>query len=82
GKYSIDTALPHRPQISVARVALGTGDTQISVPFGSFTAIDRAGGGYALLSCEWERVIKDDIKWTGGLTEGWNEHHFDAANTR
>jgi hypothetical protein len=82
GTYSIDTALPHRPQISVASITLGTGDTQTSVPFGSFTAIDRAGGGYALLSGEWELVTKDDIKWNGGLTEGWNERYFDAAKSR
>jgi hypothetical protein len=56
--------------------------TQTSVPFGSFTAIDRAGGGYALLSGEWEHVTKDDIKWNGELKEGWNERYFDAANTR
>lgn len=82
GTYSIDTPLPHRPQIAVANVTLGTGDTQTSVPFGSFTAIDRAGGGYALLSGAWEHVTKDNIKWTGVLKEGWNEWYFDAANTR
>jgi hypothetical protein len=82
GTYSIDTVLPHRPQISVANITLGKGDTETSVPFGSFTAIDRAGGGYALLSGAWEHVTKDDIKWTGGLTEGWNERYFDAANLR
>ena len=82
GTYSIDTAIPHRPQISVAPITLGTGDTQTSVPFGSFTAIERAGGGYALLSGAWEHVTKDDIKWKGGLQEGWNERYFDAANMR
>lgn len=82
GTYAIDTVLPHRPQISVANITLGTGDTKTSVPFGSFTAIDRAGGGYALLSGDWDHVTKDDIKWTGDLKEGWNERYFDAANTR
>jgi hypothetical protein len=82
GTYAIDTALPHRPQIAVTNISVGAGAAQASVPFGSFTAIDRAGGGYALLSGEWEHVTKDDITWTGGLTEGWNERYFDAANTR
>ncbi len=82
GTHSIDTALPHRPQIAVANITLGTGDTQTSVPFGSFTAIDRAGGGFALLSGAWEHVTRDDIKWTGDLKEGWNERYFDAANLR
>jgi hypothetical protein len=79
GTYAIDTALPHRPQISVANITLGTGATKTNVPFGSFTAIERAGGGYALLSGAWEHVTKDDIKWTGDLKEGWNERYFDAA---
>jgi hypothetical protein len=79
GTFAIDTALPHRPQISVANITLGTGATKSSVPFGSFTAIERAGGGYALLSGAWEHVTKDDIKWTGDLKEGWNERYFDAA---
>jgi len=82
GTYSIDTVLPHRPQITVANITLGKGDTETSVPFGSFTAIDRAGGGYAFLSGAWEHVTKDDIKWTGGLTEGWNDRYFDAASLR
>jgi len=82
GTYAIDTALPHRPQITVADITLGTGDTERSVPFGNFTAIDRAGGGYALLSGEWEHVTKDDITWTGGLNEGRNERYFDAAKLR
>lgn len=82
GTYAIDTVLPHRPQISVAPITLGSGETQTSVPFGSFTAIDRAGGGYALLSGAWDHATKDDIQWTGDLTEGWNERYFDAANFR
>jgi hypothetical protein len=82
GTYSIDTVLPHRPQISVANVTLGTGDTETSRPFGSFTAIDRAGGGYAFLSGAWEPVQKDDINWMGRLKEVWNEWYFDAANLR
>lgn len=82
GTYSIDTSLPYRPQISVANVTLGTGDTETTVPFGSFTAISRAGGGYALLSGEWEPVVKDEIKSRGGLTERWNEYLFDPANLR
>jgi hypothetical protein len=82
GTYAIDTSLPHRPQIQVANIVLGTGETQTSVPFGSFTAIDRAGGGYALLSGEWELVKKDEVKWLGELKEGRNEFFIDAANTR
>jgi hypothetical protein len=82
GTYAIDTWLPHRPQISVANITLGEGETKTTVPFGSFTAIDRAGGGYALLSGEWDHVRKDDIKWRGELKEGWNEWFIDAANTR
>ena len=82
GTYSIDTWLPHRPQISVTNITLGTGNTQTSVPFGSFTAIDRAGGGYALLSGEWDHVKKDEIKWLGELKEGRNDFFIDAANMR
>ncbi len=52
GRYTIDTPLPYRPEISVETVTLNE-DTQ--VPFGSFTAIARAGGGYALLSGPWSR---------------------------
>jgi len=82
GTYAIDTWLPYRPQISVANVTLGTDDTQTTVPFGSFTAIERAGGGYALLSGEWDHVKKDEIKWVGELKEGRNDFFMDAANTR
>lgn len=82
GTYSIDTPLPYRPQISVSNVTLGTGETETTVPFGSFTAISRAGGGYALLSGEWEHVVKDEIRSRGGLTERWNEYFFDPANLR
>ena len=50
GSYVIDTPLPYKPpSVKVAGIDLdGT-----VVPFGSFTAIARAGGGYALLSGEW-----------------------------
>jgi hypothetical protein len=82
GSYAIDTPLPYRPQIAVTPIELGTGDSKTNVPFGSFAAIERAGGGYALLSGAWEHVTKDDIKWKGGLQEGWNERYFDAANMR
>lgn len=82
GTFSIDTPLPYRPQISVENVTLGTGAALTTVPFGSFTAISRAGGGYALLSGDWEHVAKDEIQSRGGLTEGWNEYFFDPANLR
>lgn len=83
GTYRIDTSLPYRPEIVVSSIELGTeGAIKTRVPFGSFTAIERAGGGYALFSGEWEHVTKDEIKWVGGLQEGWNERHFEPANRR
>lgn len=79
GTFFTDQALPHHPEIVVRNITLGTGETATTTPFGSFTAIHRAGGGYALLSGDWERVTKDEIKWRGELKEGWNDFYFDKA---
>jgi hypothetical protein len=61
GSYQIATALPWKPaNISVGRIDLATGASAAAgasgeniVPFGSFVALGRAGGGYAFMSSEW-----------------------------
>ncbi len=62
GTYSISTALPWKSkEIKVVQIDLANGRPATSqtpadraVPFGSFVATARAGGGYALMSGDWE----------------------------
>jgi hypothetical protein len=73
GTYAIETHLPYRPQIRVQSVQVG----KESVPFGSFTAIERAGGGYALLSGEYDNnIVKSIDTVVGDLSKGTDTLHF------
>lgn len=49
GAFTIATDLPYKPAINVEERDLGGS----KITFGSFTAIQRAGGGYAFLSGGW-----------------------------
>lgn len=62
GSYSIATALPWKPkETQVVKIDLANGrpatdrtPADLAVPFGSFVATARAGGGHALMSGDWE----------------------------
>ena len=93
GKYTIDTTLPYRSLIEVKNVTIGNESVkdaqsggqaaQKTVPFGSFTAIDRAGGGYALLSGEYfANLVKSIDTVVGDFKGGWDKMEFDDQNMR
>lgn len=56
-KYSIGNELPYAPEIDVHRIDKRTGQrvgsTGRGSAFGSFTAIERGGGGFALMDGRW-----------------------------
>jgi hypothetical protein len=54
GSYTITTPMPYRP--AAIRVAATPVAENVSYLVGSFTAIQRAGGGYALLSGGWHQT--------------------------
>jgi hypothetical protein len=67
GLYSLDTLVPYKPfTVPVAAMDLATGEATDAAPseevavFGSFAAVDRAGGCYALTSGPWMKVDKSD----------------------
>ncbi len=65
GRYKIDSALPYKPSdVAVETVTL---NATTKVPFGSFVAIARAGGGYALLSGSWVRKETNEQTAIGDL---------------
>lgn len=78
GMYAVDTQLPHRPAIAVKNVTVG-GKT---VPFGSFTAIERAGGGYALLSGGFQTKTAKSDSVIGEFSKGWDQQVFDEQKLR
>lgn len=76
GTYAIQTPMPVAPAIKVT-------DREIDgrkVPFGSFVGIARAGGGYALLSGDWNSdTATRTPNAVGDLSQGWNDFLFEPA---
>lgn len=81
GGYEIRTTLPFKSPlgVNVTPVNLAEdGSNKFVVPFGSFVAIERAGGGYALLSGTWQAYTPRDTYSTGLLRPSHNRLVADA----
>lgn len=91
GVYKISTTMPHAPAVELRRsteVVVGRteeGLTWSAVPFASFTAIQRGGGGFGLLSGNWgtgNYRLNDSIQTTAALKDRvWRSVAYRNSNT-
>ncbi len=88
GPYEIRTTLPGKPPlgVNVTPVNLDLNPREVVkelvVPFGSFLAVERAGGGYALLSGTWQEYKPHEGAGSGLLKPSHNVLVADAKQWR
>jgi hypothetical protein len=78
GTYALSKSFPYKPgSVEVKNVPA---DGTTTVPFGSFTIIERAGGGYALLSGGWSRFHEEKVEnATAKFIPGFDNTFYDAG---
>lgn len=90
GEYAIDTSLPWTTgKIKVREIDLRTGtDATSETPadavahFGSFLAIERAGGAYAMMRGAWDVGYTDSSQWSGGTADRPTLSRYDSGTVK
>ena len=80
GAHNTQTSLPYKPLYVTVK---GVDEGSVKGLFGSFTAIQRAGGGYAFLSGDWTQLRSaPDPTYSGVWHKGFDDAFFDPKEMR